>query len=320
LLVAVSGGGDSLALLWAVSEGQRWPLVAVYVDHGLRPESGDEWAFVEAEARACGALFRGVRVEVGALAKARGAGVEEAARVARYEALSRMVQEEGAEGVLTGHSADDQAETLLWRLLRGGALGGLSGIDPALCLASGVRVWRPMLGARREEARRYLAGRGRRWLEDASNDSADFTRNRLRAEVMPALEREDPRVVAHLAGLAEEARGWGQIVAHAAEQEFARLGALHGPGEVSFALAGLAALGGALAREVIRCGLRRVGPLPSRGQLEALCALAHSAGKSRVMLQGGRWARREGARLWVRWGQSEGAQEEPACEADTGAG
>lgn len=298
LLVAVSGGGDSVALLYALSERKRWPLVAAHIVHGLRPGE-DETRLVAAHAAACGASFRSATVDAGGLAQERGAGLEEAARVARYQALSQLAREEGARAILTGHSQDDQAETVLWRILRGAALPGLSGIAPRLLLADGTEVLRPMVGSARAAAREYLSTRGIQSFEDPSNQDPRFTRNRLRA-VIPQLEEESPALRAHLAALAEEVSGWRALVEEQVRVAFAAHGARH-PEEVWFAARFLAA-GGALATEVIRYGLRQLGPLPSRGQLDAISRLARGPNQRQVQLSRGRWARRDGAWVIVRWG------------------
>ena len=161
---AVSGGADSLALLvLAVAAGTR--VTAVHVDHGLRAGSEDEAHVVADAARRFGAAFRAVRVEV-----APGPNLEARARVARYAALPA--------DVLTGHTADDQAETVLLNLLRGAGLDGLAGMRSAR---------RPLLGLRRSETGVLCAGLGLRSVVDPSNDSPAFRRNRVRHELLPLL-------------------------------------------------------------------------------------------------------------------------------------
>ena len=181
---AVSGGADSLALLaLAVRAGTR--PTAVHVDHGLRPGSADEADVVRDAARHLGAGFRAERVEV-----APGPNLEARARLARYRALPR--------GVLTGHTADDQAETVLLHLLRGAGLDGLAGFDPAT---------RPLARLRRAETHGLCTELGWRPLQDPSNLDARFRRNRVRRELLPLLDAIAERdVAAVLASQADHLR------------------------------------------------------------------------------------------------------------------
>jgi tRNA(Ile)-lysidine synthase len=181
---AVSGGADSLALLiLAVAAGTR--VTAVHVDHGLRAGSEDEANVVADAARRFGAAFRAMRVEV-----APGPNLEARARVARYAALPA--------DVLTGHTADDQAETVLLNLLRGAGLDGLAGMRSAR---------RPLLGLRRSETEALCADLGLRWVVDPSNYSPAFRRNRVRHELLPLLDAVAERdVVPVLARQAEVLR------------------------------------------------------------------------------------------------------------------
>jgi tRNA(Ile)-lysidine synthase len=162
---AVSGGADSLALLvLAVEAGCR--ATAVHVDHGLRPGSAGEAEVVRAAADRCGAAFRGVRVTVEP-----GSNLEARARAARYAALPA--------GVLTGHTADDQAETMLLNLLRGAGLDGLAGMDPR---------GRPLRRLRRRETRALCEILGLTPVEDPTNRDSAFRRSRIRHELLPLLD------------------------------------------------------------------------------------------------------------------------------------
>jgi tRNA(Ile)-lysidine synthase len=171
VVCAVSGGADSLALLGlAVAAGCR--ANAVYVDHGLRKEAREEAALVASVAQRFGAGFACREVSVPP-----GPGVEARARLARYQALP--------EGVLVGHTADDQAETVLLNLLRGAGVDGLSAMRPA---DGGLRaVRRPILGLRRAETALLVRSWGIEPATDSSNADARFRRNRVRHEVLPLL-------------------------------------------------------------------------------------------------------------------------------------
>jgi tRNA(Ile)-lysidine synthase len=167
VVCAVSGGGDSLALLiLAVAAGLR--ATAVHVDHGLRPGSAAEATVVKAAAAELGAAFEARTVTVPG-----GPNLEARARVARYGALP--------EGVLTGHTADDRAETMLVNLLRG---AGLDGLAP---MRAHDRAVRPLLALRRRETRALCQATGFSAIEDPSNEDRRFTRNRVRHELLPLL-------------------------------------------------------------------------------------------------------------------------------------
>lgn len=185
LLIAVSGGADSAALLDLVhgdAATRGWSIDVGHVDHGLRPESADDLAWVEALARSRGIEFHGARLRG---SPAQGESVEAWARRGRRAALKRMAARTGARWILLAHHQDDQAETLLLQLLRGAGLEGLCAMAPAR-----PPFLRPLLDSRREELRGYLRRRDLDWREDPSNSSPRFARNRIRASVLPLLERE----------------------------------------------------------------------------------------------------------------------------------
>jgi tRNA(Ile)-lysidine synthase len=223
---AVSGGADSLALLaLAVEAGCR--VTAVHVDHGLRAGSAGEAEVVRAAAARLGARFRAERVAVPP-----GPNLEARARAARYAALPP--------GALTGHTADDQAETVLLNLVRGAALDGLAGMDPAR---------RPLRRLRRSETRALCAALGLEPVADPSNDDPAFRRNRVRHELIPLLsavaERDVVPVLARQADLARDDARVLDDLAAALDPADARA---------------LAAAPPALARRAVRAWLRAAGP------------------------------------------------------------
>jgi len=195
VLCAVSGGADSLALMvLAVAAGLE--VTAVHVDHGLRPDSGDDTAVVAAAAEAHGAAFRAEKVEV-----APGGDLEARARAARWAAL-------GPEA-LTGHTADDQAETLLINLLRGAGLDGLAAMEP------GGR--HPLLGIRRADTVALCRAVGLTPVEDPSNRDPRFVRNRVRHELLPLMVQiSDRDVVPLLTRTADIARSASEELEQAA--------------------------------------------------------------------------------------------------------
>lgn len=203
VLIGLSGGPDSTALLHAlavVAPRLKVRLRAAVVDHGLRPESAREARAAARRARGLGVPCTIVRVDV---RSARGPHVswQDAARRARLAALGAIARRTHCTRVALGHTADDQAETVLFRILRGTGVRGLAGIP----YRRGVFV-RPLLDVRRREVLAYLAKRRLDFVSDPSNADQRFARARLRRDVLPVLARENPRVVDALLALAADAR------------------------------------------------------------------------------------------------------------------
>lgn len=201
--VAVSGGADSVALLHLLHgalPGRGVALVALHLNHGLRgPDSDSDEAFVHELATSLALDFHSER----AVLNADGANLEAEARQARLDFFRRKAQELSLAAVATGHTLDDQAETVLFRLLRGTGVQGLSAILPW----TREGLVRPMLRVRREELRAWLRERNLPWREDLSNADPRFSRNRIRAEVLPALVRDwNPNLAEALTRLARQAR------------------------------------------------------------------------------------------------------------------
>jgi tRNA(Ile)-lysidine synthase len=216
VVVAVSGGADSTALLLALEELSRAGLLslavtAAHLDHGLRGASAEEDArFCESLARANGFDFASARADVGGLAEASGDNLEQAARRARYEFLAGAARAACAAAVLTGHTLDDQAETVLLRLLRGSGAEGLGGMRPVRALEEGgeVALRRPLLEwARRVDTEDYCGERGVEFRTDSMNEDEGFARVRVRRRLLPLLESFNPRAaeaIARAAGLLRE--------------------------------------------------------------------------------------------------------------------
>ena len=209
VLVAVSGGPDSLALLSVLvvlREELRVTLRAVYVDHRLRP----------AAARKEAALVKRLGLEWGVpvavlrrlVQQKKEESLETAARRIRYEALTALARSSRCAAIATGHTADDQAETVLMRILRGAGITGLAGIPPVRRAdpAGKIRLIRPLIHLTRAEVKAHLRSQKIRPLLDRSNLSVRFLRNRIRRNLLADLEKINPQVRRHLARMAELAR------------------------------------------------------------------------------------------------------------------
>jgi tRNA(Ile)-lysidine synthase len=247
------------------------------VNHGLRgAESEADQAFVEALGRELGLLVRVERVAPDAL-RAEGPSRDrptrqEAARALRYAALARMAAAAGAEHIATAHTADDQAETLLLRLLRGCGPDGLAGIPER---SADGRVVRPLLAVSRAELERFAAARGLAWREDASNASPRYARNRLRREWLPGLAQAfNPRLLNALAGLAEAQRRDSEWIAAVVAREAAARFSLE-EGWLRIDAEGWGDLPESLTRRLARHALARAGAarLVTRRHLERMDAL-----------------------------------------------
>jgi len=256
VIVAVSGGPDSVCLLHVLRELNIRVTAVAHLNHKLRGADSDEdERFVAAMARAAGLDF------YSAVATLPGGNLEQAARRARREFFHDLIRRGLADRIALGHTRDDQAETVLFRMLRGSGLAGLAGILPVT--AEGLI--RPLLGVTRDDVEMFLRERGIPWREDASNREPRFARNRIRHELLPRLKQDwNPRLteaLVHLADLSyEEERWWAAEVARLAGQMFTG-----SPGAVEVPANDLARLPRALARRLIRHAIRQV-----KGSLHAI--------------------------------------------------
>jgi tRNA(Ile)-lysidine synthase len=211
-VVAVSGGPDSVALLRALLMETTTPLVVAHLNHQLRgSESDADEAFVtqlHERLAATGARLLSLKSKcIDVQVEAVGDNLESVARRLRYDWLVTVAREAGAAWVATGHTADDQAETVLHRLLRGTGLRGLSGIPRKRELAPGIALVRPFLDIRREEVLAFLKRLQQPYCQDSTNVDTRFTRSRLRHDLLPLLAAQyNPAVVEVLCRLAAQAK------------------------------------------------------------------------------------------------------------------
>jgi tRNA(Ile)-lysidine synthase len=303
LLVAVSGGLDSVALCHALHELARehgLNLSIGHVNHGLRGEQSEgDQAFVEELGARLGVPVDSLRLEPGGLRRAGPSRdrptLQEAARQLRYQGLGALAGRRGASRIATAHTADDQAETVLLRLLRGSGPDGLAGIPER---SPDGRIVRPLLAVSRQQIERFARERRLVWREDASNECLDYARNRLRRRWLPGLADEfNPRLLRAIGNLAEAQRRDAEWIAAEVEREAAARFAEEGSWLVIDAKDWVA-LPEALSRRLVRAALERCGAgrLVSRVHLErALRFLAEGRAGTAIELPGGLRLRRDAA-------------------------
>jgi tRNA(Ile)-lysidine synthase len=195
VVIAVSGGADSVALACTMADlkfrtGGAGNLTIAHFDHQLRPDSVADAEFVRSLADRIGVPFELGSAKAGAIVADRRGSIEAAARQARYSFLLQTAERLGARYVATAHTADDQIETVLFNVLRGTGLSGVAGIPRARLLSPAVTAIRPLLEARRTDVIEYLKLQGQGYRVDPTNASREFTRNRLRHELLPQLREQ----------------------------------------------------------------------------------------------------------------------------------
>ncbi len=192
VLIGVSGGADSVALLLMLKELTPkigFKLTAAHLHHGIRGKDADsDLEFVHKLTRKLKIPFVSGKTNVPALARRKGISLEMAAREARYTFFAKQAKKCGADLAVTAHNADDQAETILLKLCRGAGARGLAGISHETAL-NGLRITRPMLDVTRAEVIAFLKNRKQLWREDRSNKDLSFLRNRVRHEILPLLQK-----------------------------------------------------------------------------------------------------------------------------------
>jgi tRNA(Ile)-lysidine synthase len=304
IAVAVSGGADSVALLRRLLEERHAlgiVLSVVHVHHGIRQDAAaEDAAFVAALAQAHGLPFHIYRADAPAAAAARHETLEEAARNLRYGFFRELIAGGLADAVATAHTLDDQAETVLHKLLRGAWTEGLSGIHPVLATAPGS-ILRPFLGCSRATIEAWLRSLPQSWREDATNQDMAHTRNRIRHQLLPLLCTFNPQVAGQLARLAaiaaDEEDYWqgelqrllpGLLLPGRPTRGGGRSASTH-PGQEAIAIerARLKELHPAVARRVVRAAARRLGARLSFEHTEQLLALAATGPGGRFDLPGG---------------------------------
>jgi len=299
--VAVSGGADSVALLRAllpVAREMGLVLHVMHVEHGLRgAESEADAAFVAALAQEHELTLHSTRVDTAARVREQKESVEEAARHLRYAYFRELLAQGTVDAVATAHTRDDQAETVVLKLLRGAWTEGLSGIHPVVACERG-QIVRPLLGVGRAEIEAYLRELGQPWREDSTNADTKFARNRVRHELLPEMKKMNPKVGTQLGQMAALARDeeayWQQELERLMPQLLLPGRAVRGggravstrpeEGSLGMEQERLRALPVALRRRVLREAARQLGAHLEFADVERVMAMLEPEGARREQL------------------------------------
>ncbi|MEN3005806.1 tRNA lysidine(34) synthetase TilS [Dehalobacterium formicoaceticum] len=296
LVLAVSGGPDSMALLHILGQiAVEWQLKlhAAHLNHMMRGTQGEEEAaFVAAKAQEMGFPCRVARVDVPRYLQETGLSPEEGARILRYQFLHRAAQETQADGIVTAHHGDDQAETVLLHLLRGTGPEGLAAMSPR----EGALI-RPMLGIAKEEILAYCREQGIAYCLDPTNQEEIYTRNRIRLGLIPRLKQFNPRIIPSLVKTADILREENDLLQELTRSAGEKIKVLLGPGERGMDFDQMKSFHPAIQRRLIRQMMDDFAG--SQGALtfdhtEALLSLAPG---QELFLPGPIYAYREGSTL-----------------------
>jgi tRNA(Ile)-lysidine synthase len=230
ILLAVSGGADSTALLYAMcaiktGNALSGDVLCAHINHQLRgTESDDDEAFVIAQANKLNLAVITRRLDVRGFARKNKLSIETAARKLRIESLLDIAQANNCKWIATAHQKDDNAETIIQRLIRGTGFRGLAGIWPLRAFVGGISFVRPLLCVRRDEIIEYLSKRNLKWRVDRTNDDCSYRRNYIRHRLLPALQQQCVgSIVEQLAELAQSAQKFYSLVCNSTEKIWSQL-------------------------------------------------------------------------------------------------
>jgi tRNA(Ile)-lysidine synthase len=218
VVLGVSGGADSIALLHALNELTDYglELIVAHLNHGIRGEEARRDAdFVKETAKSLGLTYVYGEVDTPRYKEESGLSLEDAARTLRYKFFDQVLDKHYATKLATAHTLDDQAETVLMRLLRGSGSKGLSGIPP---VSNGII--RPLIDTSRKEIEEYLRSKGVKWVEDPTNESMEFLRNRVRHDLLVELESYNPQIKETLSRTADILRAEDEFITREALKHF----------------------------------------------------------------------------------------------------
>lgn len=315
VVIGLSGGADSVFLLYALAKmRQEWELnlCAVHINHGIRGEEAlrDEQA-AKRQAEKLHIPCYCFTEDIPALAKKRGVSEEEAGRAFRYECFERVRVQQQFQKIAVAHHEDDQAETVMWQLLRGSGIRGAGGIRPKR-----DQIIRPLLCVTKQEIVTALREEGISWVEDTTNQSCDYTRNKIRNELFPWLEEQlQPMAKKHLAEFAGDCRLLWEYLEEQAAGVYDKA-VMHTPdGKTGISIKDLQKEHPAIRQRVLQQMLEQTAGVRKdlgRVHVEQLCSLMQglSGHKSEFPYEITAW--KEGTVLWMKQGK-DAVQTLPMC-------
>ena len=224
ILAGVSGGPDSITLLHVLNSLKKeysLNIVIAHLDHKFRgEESAADRKFCEDLAKKYNLEIMWEEIDVPGIAKEKGISPEEAARLARYDFFKRAAKEKNIYKIAVGHTRDDQAETVLMRIIRGAGMKGLGGISPVKEM-SGNKIIRPLIEVSRKDVEDFIVEERLRFRKDSSNEKTIFTRNKIRLELIPLLEKDfNPNIKEVLSNMAENLQIENEFLSKYAKRKF----------------------------------------------------------------------------------------------------
>jgi len=311
VVVAVSGGPDSLCLLHLlhhhIAPRRNLQLHVAHLDHQLRADSQYDAQFVANVATTWALPFTIGTTDVGVLARDTHTGLEAAGRTARYEFLIHTARQVGAHAIAVGHTANDQAETVIQRLLRGAGVGGLaamrpkrSAIDPPPSELAPLFIIRPLLQTTRAAVEAYCAAYGLQPHTDPTNESGPFLRNRVRDHILPLLKSYNPSVVATLGRVAHVCAIDDDLLEALADDAWQQV-AQQTAAQVVLNRPYFTQTHPAIQRRLVRRSVQTLRPhVELQAQHIDLVLDAISIGRRRLQLPGGLWLRNDAHTIMVR--------------------
>ena len=276
VLLGVSGGVDSMTLLeilCGLREEMGFSLGAAHVDHGIREDSAEDAALVSKYCREHGIAYYQKNLSLnGNLPK--GENLEDYARRMRYEYFSMLMEQENYEMLMTAHHADDQAETILMHLIRGCGMRGLCGMQPKR-----GRVCRPMLQISKEEIRSYAKEQGIPYREDSTNCSGEYTRNRIRRELIPQLKTYNPNIVEALGRMAEQTAQDADYLDELGRNAYEKLKKYEKDGVILLDFPGMLLQNPAIQYRIFKCALLALDGTDIDADMIARCVQAVNSHK-----------------------------------------
>ncbi len=290
VLVAVSGGPDSVALLTVLAQLSPELDIRLHVfhlDHQLRPESAEDARFVAELAEGLHLPYTGRTHDVARFAEERRMGLETAARELRYQELQLAAMQAGATEIATGHTLDDQAETFLMRLTRGSGVTGLGSIPPVR-----GNIIRPLIESTREQVMEWCGDRALSYRIDETNLLPDQVRNTIRLRVLPVLKELNPGAAASIADSAEILEGEDEVMQVLTAERFQEIACMRPSGEIGIDLAAFRRLPRALKRRILHSAAGPLGVDPSSitfGAVEEVLEQVGRGGRVEAQLTGNVW-------------------------------